>query len=195
MGDLRRLEEGVLGVFGVPQIAFEIGDRGRRHRFRVDIARVQVLRGAEIGVERALAVGRNQDVAAAGGRAIDRRRGGEGDARGTNVVRKDLPERVLLDLAHEGRARPEARRADNGVGGRAAGHLDGRSHLFVERLGLRFVDQRHAAFVHPMIDEEIVLGASDHINDRVADTEHVEAEACHGGSCMFVRGRTELAAL
>ena len=45
----------------------------------------------------------------------------------------------------------EARDADDGVGGRAAGVLDRRAHRVVDRLRARLVDQRHAALVHLLL--------------------------------------------
>ena len=70
MREPRGLDEGLLGVGGIPQITFEIDDAGGRDLRFVDIGRRQVLRRAEIGVHGALAVRRHQDVGAAGGGAI-----------------------------------------------------------------------------------------------------------------------------
>ncbi len=41
--------------------------------------------------------------------------------------------------------------------------------------GARLVDQRHAAFVHALRDQEVVFGLGDHVDDGVADAEHVVA--------------------
>ena len=49
----------------------------------------------------------------------------------------------------------------------------------IDRLRARLVDQRHAALVHALLDEEIVLGAGDHIDDGVADAENVVLEVGH----------------
>ncbi len=141
----------------------------------VDVVRVQVLGGAEIGVHGALAVGRDQHVAARGrwaGRSWRRR---ERDPRGTDVVGKDATELVVLDLADEGRARPEARHADDGVRRRAAGNLHRRTHGVVDSCRPRLVDQLHGALAHLLLGEEIVVGARDHVDDRVADAEDVES--------------------
>ena len=82
----RGLEEGVLGVLRVPQIAFEIGDGRGRDRVGVDVARMQVLRGAEIGVHGALAVGADENIGARGRRALGGGGGIEGNAGGADVV-------------------------------------------------------------------------------------------------------------
>ena len=58
--------------------------------------------------------------------------------------------------------------------------LHRRAHRLVDRLGARLVDQRHAALVHALLDEEIVLGAGDHIDDGVADAENVVLQVGHG---------------
>ena len=58
----------------------------------VDVGRMQILRGAEIGVHGALAVGRHQHVAAPGRGAVGRRRRGERHAGGADVVGKRAAE-------------------------------------------------------------------------------------------------------
>ena len=158
----------------IPQIALEIDDAGRRDRVGVDVVRMQVLRGAEIGVHGALAVRRHQHVAARRRGAVRRRRRVEGDAGGADVVPEHAAEFVVAHLADEGRARAEARHPDDGVRRRAARDLDRRSHGVVDRRRARLVDQRHAALVHALLDQEVVVGAREHIDDGVADAEHVE---------------------
>ena len=93
------------------------------------------------------------------------------------------PSTIVLDLADEGRARAERGEPDDGVGGRAARHFDGRTHGLVDRFGARLVDQRHGAFVHALLEQKILLGAGDHIDDRIADAENVVAGGGHGDSC------------
>ena len=105
-----------------------------RDRVGIDVGGMQVLRGAEKGVHGALAVRRHHHVAARGRRAVGGRRRVEGDAGGADVVGEGAAELVVLDLADEGRARAEARDADDGVGGRAAGNLHRRAHRVVDRL-------------------------------------------------------------
>ena len=64
--NLRRLEEGLLRVRRIPEITLEIDDLSGGNGSGVDIVRMQVLSGAEIGVHGALAVGRDQHIAARG---------------------------------------------------------------------------------------------------------------------------------
>ena len=66
MRNLRRLEEGLLRVRRIPEITLEIDDLSGGNGSGVDIVRMQVLSGAEIGVHGALAVGRDQHIAARG---------------------------------------------------------------------------------------------------------------------------------
>ena len=94
---------------------------------------------------------------------------------------------VLLDLADEGRARAERGHADNSIRGRPAGHLDRRSHRVVDRLRAGFIDQRHRAFAHVVLEQKILLGAGNDVDDRIADTEHVVAGGWHGK--LFFEGR------
>ena len=95
-------------------------------------------------------------------------------------MREHAAKLIILDLADESRARAEARDADDGVGGRAAGNLHRRPHRVVDRLRPRLVDQLHAALVHVLLDQEIVLGARKHVDNGVADAENVEAGGGHG---------------
>ena len=75
MGDRRGLAEGLLGQRRIPEIALEIGDPRRGDHAFVDVRRRQLVGGAEIGVHRPLAVGRDQDHRT-GGRIVvfERRR-------------------------------------------------------------------------------------------------------------------------
>ena len=82
-------------------------------------------------------------------------------------------ELIVLDLADERPAPAEARKPDDGIGRRAAGDFDRRTHRVVNQLGARLVDQRHGAFVHALFEQEVFLGAGDHIDDRIADAENV----------------------
>ncbi len=81
--------------------------------------------------------------------------------------------------------RAETGHADDGVGGRAARGFHRRTHGVVDRLGARLVDQRHAAFAHFLLHEEVVLGAGDHVDDGVADTEDVVTKVGHGKALCF----------
>ena len=183
------LAERLLGVRRVPQIAFEIGDRRARDDAVVDIAGVEILGGAEEGVHGALAVRRHQHVAAPGGRAVRRRRSIEGDAGSPNIVGEYAAERIVLDPPDEGGPRAEARHADDGVGRRPAGNFHRRPHGIVDAAGARFVDERHRPFAHGMTEEEIILGAGDDIDNRIAEAENIVADGGHGISLPRTRPR------
>ena len=162
-----------MALLGIPQIAFEIDDAGGRDLRRVDIGGHQFLRRTEIGVHGALAVRRHQDVGAARSRAAGRGLGLERDAGGADVMGVEPADLVVLDLADIGGARAEIGDADDGVGGRAAGHFGGRAHVAVNRGGARLVDQRHAALGHAVADEKGLVGLHQHVENRIADPEHV----------------------
>src|SRR5262249_3862374 len=147
-----------------------------------------MLRRAQIGVHRPLAVGRHQDVTAPGRGTVGRKRRGKRHLGGPNIVRKGAAEPVVLHLAEENRARAEARDADDRVGGGPAGYLDGGAHRCVDRLGAGFIDQLHAAFVHAVADEEIFFGARDHVHDGVADADDIVARGAHG---ILLKARRE----
>ena len=89
-------------------------------------------------------------------------------------------EPVVLDLADERGAGAERGEPDDGIGRRAARGFHRRPHGIVDRKRARFVDQRHGAFMHALRDQKILLGAGDHVDDGVADAEHVVADGCHG---------------
>ena len=173
MRNRRGLHKGFLGAVRIPQIAFEIDDARSFDLRRVDIGGRQVLRGAEIGVHGALAVRRHQDVGAAGGGAACGGLRLIGDAGGADVVAVEIADLVVLDLADIGGTRAEIGDADNGVGGRAAGHFRGRAHVAVDRRRARLVDQRHAALGHAVVGQKLLVGAHQHVEDRIADPEHV----------------------
>jgi hypothetical protein len=94
-------------------------------------------------------------------------------------VGKDAAELVVLDLADERSARTEARRAHDRVRRRSAGHLDCRTHGVVDARRLRLVDQLHRALAHFLPGKEIVVGARENIDDRIADAEDVESTGGH----------------
>ena len=104
---------------GVPQIAFEVEDRGLGDSRRVDRARLEQLRRAEEGVHRPLRIGRDQDEAAGGGADVAARGDEELDALRFDIVLEDVAELVVGDLADEAGLQPERGEAGGGVAGRA----------------------------------------------------------------------------
>ena len=107
-------------------------------------------------------------------------------AGGADIVRERGAELVVLDLADEGRARPEAGGADDRICRRAAGNLDRRPHGVVNLRGARLVDQRHAALAHVVRGEERIFGAGDDIDNGIAETENVVAGGGH--DCVHSAG-------
>jgi hypothetical protein len=86
----------------------------------------------------------------------------------------DGAELVVGDLADEGGAPAEGADAGGGVAGAAARRLDRGAHQGVEPLGLLGVDQAHRALDQVFADEEVLLGPGDHVDNGIADAEHVE---------------------
>ncbi len=167
------LTKASFALCGIPEIAFEIENRGGRDLGFVDIGGRQVLRRAEIGIHGALAVRRHQNVGAAGGGAAGRRPGFEGDASGADVVGVEPADLVVLDLADIGGSRAEIGDADNGVGGRSARHFGRRAHVAIDRGRAGLVDQRHAAFGHAVAVQKSLVGLHQHIENRITDPENV----------------------
>jgi hypothetical protein len=54
-----------------------------------------------------------------------------------------------------------------------------RSHVRVEPLGFVGIDQPHRAFDQALGAQEIVGRIGDHVDDRIADAQHVEAGVGH----------------
>ena len=57
-----------------------------------------------------------------------------------------------------------------------------RPHRFVEPRRLGFVDQPHRSLRHALGGDECVAGVGDHVDDRIADRQHVEAVCGHESS-------------
>ena len=161
-------------LFGVPEIAFEIQDRAVGDHRGVDRGGRQELAGAEEGVHGALAVGGDEDQAAAGGRVAGAHGRGELDADAADVVREDLAELVVGDLADEPAFAAERGDAGDRIGSRAAGDLHARAHLGVERVG--FLGREHelhrALGDADLFDERVVCGGED-VDDGIADRDDV----------------------
>jgi hypothetical protein len=102
-------------------------------------------------------------------------------------VREGAAELVVPDLADEGRARAERGDADDGVGGGTARTFGRRPHGLIDAGCARLVDQRHAALVHALRHQEIVLGAGDDVDNGIADAEHIVAGSGHVGAFRSLR--------
>ena len=171
----RGLEQGVLGLRRIPQIALEIDEGGILDRRLVDIGRGEILAGAEIGIHRPLAIRRHEDEAAGRGGAFGCGRGIEFDAHRANVVGEDLAQAVALDLADEGRLGAERGRADDRIGRRSAG--SDRRRIHQPHRGFPPAARRSASSppCAGVALQKIFVGLGDDVDDRIAEAEHVEA--------------------
>ena len=157
----------------IPQIAFQIENARFRHQFGIQIAGIQFLAGAQIGVHRALAIGRHHDQAAPGRRAARGRRRIKRHARRADIVGEHLPQLIARHPAHKRRARAQRRCTHHRIGRRTTADLAPGAHRTIKRLGLGGIDQPHAAMLDPTAGQEIRGLAADHINDGVAHGENV----------------------
>ena len=155
--DLDRPHHRVARRLRVPQIAFEIEDRGvarsapRRARSRGRCCaaprKVFIVR-CPSGVTRIIERAVGAPTSAARRDELDPGRG--------QVVPVEFAELVGRDLADEAGAAAERRDARGRVAGRAAADLARRAHVRVEPLGLLGVDQPHRPLVRPFARQESV---------------------------------------
>ena len=106
-------------------------------------------------------------------------RRGELDAGRGQVVPIEFAELVGRDLADEARAAAERRDARRGVAGRSAADLMRRAHVRIEPLRFLGVDQPHRPLDQALRVEELVGRVGDHVDDGIADAQHVEAGVGH----------------
>ena len=99
---------------------------------------------------------------------------GELDTGGADVVREHVAELVVGHLADERDLPAERGQTGGGVGGRPPRGLDPGAHVGVEQAGRVLVHQLHRALDHAVASEEVVVGAGEHVDDRVADHHDVE---------------------
>ena len=179
------LEDRFLGARRVPEIAFEIGDLGGGNHLRLHILRAKLDAGAEIGVHRALAIGRDEDHRAGGGRKGVLRLRCVMHALGANVVGEDAAQLILGHLAEIGRLATEACDACRRVARAAAGSFDGRSHARIEQFGALGVDEVHRCLGYIVVDEKVFFAPRDDINDRIANRQDVIRGHCQALSMFF----------
>jgi hypothetical protein len=91
------------------------------HHVFVDVARMQILRCAQIGVHGALAVGRHQHVTSPGRWAVGGVRGRDRHAGRANVVTERMTEPIGFELADERRPAAEAASSRSGLDRRGSG--------------------------------------------------------------------------
>ena len=81
--------------------------------------------------------------------------------------RTPVPRSSLEALPMYAAGRRTTPRRTTVFGGRAAAHLDGHAERPVQRHGPLGVDQRHRALDELVLDEELVPGVGDHVDQRV----------------------------
>ncbi len=189
VGEMRRGDEGLLGLGRVPEIAFHVGDRGAADFFLADVSGGELVAGTEIGVHRPLAAGRDEDHRARGRRAVMQTAHAVMDAELVQVAGEDVAERIGCHLADEAGAAAKARDAGRGVGSAAARDLAlVVGHAVVEVGRTLRIDQMHDALVHALALQELRIDRGDHIDDRIADGEHVELCVSHRPPAVVGRG-------
>lgn len=179
MSDSGRFLEGFLRLWSIPQVAFEVGHLGAGNQVRVDVFRPDLCAGAEKGLQGAMGVGRDQNEAASGGWAGAGGKSVENDSKRADVVAEDRAELIVRDLADETAFAAEGGERGNRVGCGAAGYLDARSHPGIKRLGRFGFDQRHGSLVETVLVKERVVGMGQHIDNGIADANHLTALRRH----------------
>ena len=131
-------EGGTLG--NIPDIAFEQHRLRGADRILGDVRKAEFRAGAEVGLHGALAVGRNEHVAARGRSAVRGPGQADVDSQRLHVVIEYAPELVVPDLAYISARAPEIGEAGDRVGHGSARHLRGRAHHVVDLPGPVLVD-------------------------------------------------------
>ena len=127
MRDVDRLAREGRALGDIPHVAFEQYRFRSAYRFFRDIREAELGAGAEVGLHRALAVRRDQHVA----------------ARGRRAVIEDAAELVVAYLADIGAGAAQVGKAGDRIGDGAARHLGRRTHHVVDLFRAVLVDQRH----------------------------------------------------
>ena len=171
--DLDRPAHRAAGLFGIPQIAFEVENRAAGDQIFIERGGGQELACTKEGVHRPLAIGRHEDQHTACGRLAFARRSVEIDAGGAHVMAEDLAELVVGDLADEGALQAERGQPRQRVRRRTARKLARRGHRLVKFLGPRLVDQGHAAAIEIELLDQLLLARGNHVDHGIADGDHV----------------------
>ena len=93
-----------------------------------------------------------------------------------------LSQLVVGKLPDETGAESERRQPRDGIGRRSSAQLPRRAHRLVQPRRLGFVDQPHRSLRRALGGDELVAGVGNHVDDGIADREHVEAVCGHSGS-------------
>ena len=167
---------------GIPQIAFEIQDRGVGDQRMVERGLGQELRRAKKRVHRPLAIGRHEDQATRGGRLTVAGFGAERDAHRANIVREDVAELVLGDLADKTTFAAQRRDTGDSVRRRTPARLDPRTHLGIQRVGvLGREHQLHRSLGHTFRRDEGIVGLRQDIDNGISDGDDVVGRCGQSG--------------
>ena len=180
--DRGRGAEGLLRLGGIEEVTLEVEDPAARDQARVHVRRPEPHRRSEEGAHGALGVRGHQDEAASGGGPAGGPRGVVADAGRPQVVAEDLPELIVAHLADVVRAASEGGHSHHGVGRRAARHLDPGAHGLVERAGPGLVHQVHRPLHETLPRDLVLVGLAQHVDQGVADADHVQLGLSHGGA-------------
>ena len=177
----RRLEHCRARPLGPPQIAFEEGHARRANQPRSSASGVSswLAPGQVFIVRWASGVTRIRQRPVGGGAAS----GGVSNANAerAHVVRENVAELVVRDLADEGDVEAQRGRARHAVRRRPAADLARRSHRRVELVGLhRSSAAASPPFGRPRSSTNASSVGRDDVDDRIADRHDVEAGGSHG---------------
>jgi hypothetical protein len=181
MGDVDRRFHGRARLLGVPEISFQIDDLRAFDRGGVDGAAVELLGGAEKGVHGPLRIGGDENQRSRGRSNVVPRRNQEVDPQALDIVAVDVAELVARHLADEGGAAAERGEARGRVAGRSAAEFAPRPHRAVEPLRFGLVDQAHRALGQALLGQEGVSGIGNHVDDGIADRQHINGFFVHRG--------------
>ena len=182
VGRARGLEEGLLALVLVEEIALEEQVFGLASDIFGHILGAQIGRDAQIGVHRPFAIRRDKDHRARGRQV----------GLGHRVVREigpfererfgvEPPQRIVAHPPDKGGAQAKIAQARQRVGDRPARRLGPVAHRGIERLGPVAFDQLHDALGDAHVIEERLLGLAQDIDDGIADADDLVAHAVFSG--------------
>ena len=167
--------EGVLGVGFVPQVPLEVEHLGASDQRVVEVGGPEQRGRAEVGVERALSVGRHDDEAASGGHAVGRRRGGEVHAGRAEVVTEHRAELVVVHPSDERGGSSETTTTPTIVFAADPPEISVAGPIAAYRCSARSVSTScMAPRSRPCSTTNVVALVAEDIDERVADADDVE---------------------
>src|SRR5487761_1921665 len=141
MRDIGRFAKGGLGVWRIPEVAFEIDDAGRFDKRFINVLRSEFNASAQKCRHRSFAVRRYMHEAASGRRSCGCRGGWKGDAGCLDIVMECSTRLVVTHLAYKGGLAAKTCNPHHRVGGGPAGHNCRWTHRSVKPRRCLMVDQ------------------------------------------------------